>query len=88
MTDTGPQPERHDEPGGHDEPEGHDQPGGDDQSKGIEDEANRKFREALERKRDREAATAGGLGGKDAGKVQGAHGPARSRRSFRRRGGG
>ncbi|MGH3276558.1 MAG: DUF5302 domain-containing protein [Streptosporangiaceae bacterium] len=53
-----------------------------------EDEASRKFRAALERKRAREDATAGGRGGKDAGKVAGAHGPAGSRRSFRRRGGG
>jgi Family of unknown function (DUF5302) len=53
-----------------------------------EDEVKRKFREALERKRDKEADTGGGSTGKDAGKVHGVHGPARSRRSFRRRGGG
>jgi hypothetical protein len=53
-----------------------------------EDEAKRKFREALERKRASESGATGGRGGKDAGKVAGAHGPAASRRSFRRRGGG
>jgi hypothetical protein len=55
---------------------------------GFENEARSKFREALERKRAREAGTAGGPGGPDVGKVQGTHGPASSRRSFRRRGGG
>jgi Family of unknown function (DUF5302) len=52
------------------------------------DEVKRKFREALERKRSKEADTNAERGGKDAGKIHGAHGPARSRRSFRRRGGG
>lgn len=52
------------------------------------EEAKRKFREALERKRAREAGVIPGLGGKPAGNVQGGHGPARSRRAFRRRGGG
>jgi Family of unknown function (DUF5302) len=55
---------------------------------GPEDEMKRKFREALEHKRATETDTTGGRGGKDTGKVHGAHGPARSRRSFRRRGGG
>lgn len=54
----------------------------------LEDEAKDKFREALERKRAKEAGTAGGPGGPDLSKVQGTHGPASSRRSFRRRGGG
>lgn len=53
-----------------------------------EDEAMRRFREALEGKRAREADAAGGRQGRDTGKVRGAHGPAASRRSFRRRGGG
>jgi hypothetical protein len=53
-----------------------------------EDEARRKFREALERKRAQEAGTGDGSEGKDAGKVPRTQGPARSRRSFRRRGGG
>jgi hypothetical protein len=55
---------------------------------GLDDEAKRKFREALERKRAKEAETIGGPGGTDTGRVQGTHGPASSRRSFRRRGGG
>ena len=53
-----------------------------------EDEVKRKFREALDRKRAKQADTGEGHAGKDSGKVHGAHGPAQSRRSFRRRGGG
>jgi Family of unknown function (DUF5302) len=55
---------------------------------GLENEVKSKFREALERKRAREAGAADGPGGKEVGKVQRTHGPASSRRSFRRRGGG
>ena len=51
------------------------------------DDAQPKFREALERKRAREAGTIGAPRGKDAGKVHSAHGPARNRRSFRRKSG-
>jgi Family of unknown function (DUF5302) len=51
------------------------------------DEVQPKFREALERKRAREAGTIGAPRGKDAGKVHNAHGPARNRRSFRRKSG-
>jgi hypothetical protein len=54
----------------------------------AEDEAKRKFREALERKRAKEADTGRGRGGQDPGKIHGAHGPARQRRSFRRKSGG
>jgi hypothetical protein len=46
-----------------------------------------KFREALERKRAREAGTVGAPRGKDTGKIHGAHGPAMSRRPFRRKSG-
>jgi Family of unknown function (DUF5302) len=53
-----------------------------------EDELKRKFREALEHKRAMETGASSERGGKDGGKVHGAHGPAGSRRSFRRRGGG
>jgi hypothetical protein len=50
------------------------------------DETKRKFREALERKH--QVHTEGqGKGGKDGGKISGAHGPAASRRSFRRKSG-
>ena len=54
-----------------------------------EDEAKRKFREALDRKRARETGTAAQTSrGPDTGKIHGAHGPARRRRSFRRKSGG
>jgi len=46
----------------------------------------RKFREALERKRG--AQTANAEGAQDTGKVHGSHGPASTRRSFRRKSGG
>jgi len=50
------------------------------------DETKRKFREALERKH--EAHNDGqGKGGRDGGKINGAHGPAASRRNFRRKSG-
>ena len=49
------------------------------------DETKRKFREALERKRGSHASAEGA---QDTGKVHGAHGPAASRRSFRRKSGG
>ena len=55
---------------------------------GSEEESKRKFREALERKRAKQADGTGAPGGKDAGKVHGAGGLARSRRSFRRKTGG
>lgn len=51
------------------------------------DEARSGFRQALERKRAREAGTVGAPRGKDAGKVHGTRGPAASRRSFRRKSG-
>jgi hypothetical protein len=50
------------------------------------DETKRKFREALERKN--QAHTEGqGKGGREDGKIHGAHGPAASRRNFRRKSG-
>jgi Family of unknown function (DUF5302) len=55
---------------------------------GSEDEIKRKFREALERKRAKEVDGSAAHGGKDAGKVHGARGLARNRRSFRRKTGG
>jgi uncharacterized protein DUF5302 len=54
----------------------------------AEDEARRKFREALERKRAKEAGPGRGRGGQDTGKIHGAHGPAGQKRSFRRKSGG
>jgi hypothetical protein len=56
-------------------------------STGSADEVQPGFREALERKRAREADTAGVPRGKAAGKIHGTHGPAASRRSFRRKSG-
>ena len=53
-----------------------------------EEESKRKFREALERKRAKDADPAAAGVGKNAGKVHGARGLARSRRSFRRKTGG
>jgi hypothetical protein len=49
------------------------------------DEMKRKFREALERKRGTHASAEGA---DHTGKVHGSHGPAASRRSFRRKSGG
>jgi hypothetical protein len=49
------------------------------------DETKRKFREALERKRGTHASAEGA---DHTGKVHGSHGPATSRRSFRRKSGG
>jgi hypothetical protein len=51
------------------------------------DEVAPKFREALERKRARQAGTVGASRGKGAGKIHAAHGLARNRRSFRRKSG-
>jgi hypothetical protein len=51
------------------------------------DDLQPKFREALERKRAREAGTIGAPRGKGTGKVHDAHGPAMARRSFRRKSG-
>ena len=85
MSGTGPEPEPTQNAAGTEEPEVTADP---EDAAAAEDEAKRKFREALERKRTRETASAAGAGGHDAGKVQGVHGPASSRRSFRRRGGG
>ena len=50
------------------------------------DDVKRKFRAALDRKRSDHASDAAGTG-KTQGKVHGAHGPAASRRSFRRKSG-
>ncbi|WP_236051935.1 DUF5302 domain-containing protein [Nonomuraea cypriaca] len=48
----------------------------------------RKFREALERKRNQHAGSGAGGKGVDPSKIHGAHGPAASKRSFRRKSGG
>ena len=66
----------------------HDDGKGDpDPAKADLSEVKRKFREALDRKRDAHAS-ASAEGAHDTGKVHGSHGPAHSRRSFRRKSGG
>ena len=50
------------------------------------DEMKRKFREALDRKKQAHADGQSN-GGQDQGKIHGAHGPAASRRNFRRKSG-
>ena len=59
---------------------------GDGEAKPDLDEVKRKFREALALKR-QVHAEGQGKGGQDTGKIHGAHGPAASRRSFRRKSG-
>ena len=59
---------------------------GGDEAKSDIDEVKRKFREALDRKNQAHAETSA-TGGRDPGKIHGAHGPAGNRRSFRRKSG-
>jgi hypothetical protein len=84
MTDVAPEPEGSEEE--MPEPEGSEEEM--PEPEGSEEESKRKFREALERKRANYSDANAGRGGKDAGKVHGARGLARSRRSFRRKTGG
>jgi hypothetical protein len=56
-----------------------------DAGKADLEELKRKFREALERKRGTHTSAEGA---QDTGKVHGSHGPAASRREFRRKSGG
>jgi hypothetical protein len=66
----------------------HDGPSGDsDEAKPDLDEMKRKFRAALDRKREISAGDGSAAGGRDTGKVHGAHRAAGSRRSFRRKSG-
>ena len=53
-----------------------------------EEDAKRKFREALERKRGRQSAERASGQGKGSTGVSHAHGPAKNRRQFRRKSGG
>jgi hypothetical protein len=69
-----------------DQPQSHGRAGQQDNATAA-DEMQPKFREALERKRAREEGAAGGPRGTGAGKIHGAHGPARNRRPFRRKSG-
>ncbi|MBB2913665.1 hypothetical protein FHS43_004974 [Streptosporangium becharense] len=52
-----------------------------------DDELKRKFREALDRKKQAQADAVAGGKGKNSSKIHGAHGPAAARRSFRRKSG-
>lgn len=79
MTDAGTEPEHHEDL----DPD----QVKDEASDESRDEARRKFREALDRKRATEADTDGGRAGTKTGPVHSAHGPARNRRSFRRKSG-
>ncbi|MEH0416238.1 DUF5302 domain-containing protein [Streptomyces sp. B21-083] len=53
-----------------------------------QDDLKRKFREALARKRGQQADAVDGAANSDRSKIHGAHGPAASQRSFRRKSGG
>lgn len=53
----------------------------------TDDEVKRRFREALERKQAKNTAANESVSGNDPSKVHSAHGPAASRRSFRRKSG-
>jgi len=71
-------------------PEATAEPAGDspaqDEAKPDIDDVKAKFREALDRKRQHHD-DGQGKGGHESGKVSGAHGPAASRRNFRRKSG-
>ena len=53
----------------------------------FDEDLKRKFREALERKRAQHAEQGADRKGTGLGKIHGPHGPARGRRSFRRKSG-
>lgn len=57
------------------------------EGQGADVEMKRRFREALERKQGKNATVDGSVSGKDPSKMHSAHGPAASRRSFRRKSG-
>jgi len=52
------------------------------------DDVKRQFREALERKHGQDADANAAADGRDPSKIHGAHGPARNKRTFRRKSGG
>jgi Family of unknown function (DUF5302) len=52
------------------------------------DDVRRKFREALDRKHEHDRGTSGGGSEEPPDRFHGAHGPAASRRTFRRKSGG
>ncbi len=79
MADAAPEPESAKDEAGPERPEDEER---------AEDEMKRKFREALDRKRSQHDEYNRTQNGKGGGKVQGAHGPAQSKRAFRRKSGG
>jgi hypothetical protein len=54
---------------------------------GADEDAKRKFREALERKRRQQEDHGAGTAGPDSSKIHGTHGPAKNQRTFRRKSG-
>ena len=52
------------------------------------DDVKRQFREALERKHGQDADANAAADGRDPSKIHGTHGPARNKRTFRRKSGG
>jgi hypothetical protein len=52
------------------------------------DDVKRRFREALNRKHNRDIDASAGSDARDPSKIHGAHGPAKNKRSFRRKSGG
>ena len=60
----------------------------DDVKEGSGDDVKDKFREALARKRGHQAERNAEADARDGSKIHGAHGPATSRREFRRKSGG
>jgi len=69
-------------------PEAESAAGGSAADESAADEMKRKFRAALDHKQSQLAEHNARQGGKGGGKVQGAHGPAQSKRAFRRKSGG
>jgi Family of unknown function (DUF5302) len=55
--------------------------------KGADEDAKRKFREALERKRRQQEDHGAGTAGPDSSKIHRTHGPAKNQRTFRRKSG-
>lgn len=69
------------------EPEGHSAEDPAPKAQNAEDEVKRRFREALERKQEKNTTANAAASGKDSSKAHSTHGPAATRRSFRRKSG-
>lgn len=81
-------PETNEGPESADQAENPEQAQAQEPEQDAEDDVKRRFREALERKRGAQGEGAAGGNGTGRSKVHGAHGPAASQRSFRRKSGG